>query len=63
MIACDKYVLLVKGKESTLAVGVDLLAKELPNAEVLVFPDGDASHIVAQDQFINDLEQFIKTFQ
>ncbi len=55
----DKPVLLVKGKESTLAVGVDLLAEELPNAKVLVLPDGHASHIVAQDQFIGEFEQFI----
>jgi pimeloyl-ACP methyl ester carboxylesterase len=58
----DKRVLLVKGKESTLAVGVDLLAKELPNAKVLVLPDGHASHIVAQDQFIDELEKFITSY-
>jgi pimeloyl-ACP methyl ester carboxylesterase len=52
-------VLLVKGKESTLAIGVDLLAKELPNAKVLVLPDGHASHIVAQNQFIEKFEKFI----
>jgi pimeloyl-ACP methyl ester carboxylesterase len=54
-------VLLIKGKDSTLAVGLDLLAKELPNAKVLILPDGHASHIVAQDQFINEFEQFISS--
>lgn len=59
----SKPVMLVKGKESTLAVGADLLAKELDKAKVLVLPDGHSCHIVAQDQFISELEKFIKQSQ
>jgi pimeloyl-ACP methyl ester carboxylesterase len=58
----DKPVLLVKGKDSTPdnAGIVDLLANDLAqHSKVLVLPDGHACHIVAKDQFINALEQFI----
>lgn len=58
----DKPVLLVKGKDSTIDNQgiVDLLSKTLSqNSRVLVLPDGHACHIVAQDQFIKELEQFI----
>jgi pimeloyl-ACP methyl ester carboxylesterase len=58
----DKPVLLVKGKDSTRDNQgiVDLLSKTLsPNSRVLILPDGHACHIVAQDQFIKELEQFI----
>lgn len=58
----EKSVLLVKGKDSTPDNSgiVDLLAETLgQNSRVLILPDGHACHIVAQDQFINALEQFI----
>ena len=58
----DLPVLLVKGKDSTKDNQgiVDLLSKSLSqNSRVLVLPDGHASHIVAQDQFIKELEKFI----
>jgi pimeloyl-ACP methyl ester carboxylesterase len=58
----DKPVLLIKGKDSTRDNQgiVDLLSKTLsPNSRVLILPDGHACHIVAQDQFIKELEQFI----
>ena len=58
----DIPVLLVKGKDSTRDNQgiVDLLSKSLgQNSRVLVLPDGHACHIVAQDQFIKELEQFI----
>jgi hypothetical protein len=58
----DKPVLLAKGKDSTPdnADIVDLLANDLTqNSKVLVLPDGHACHVVAKDQFINALEQFI----
>ncbi len=58
----DKPVLLVKGKESTPdnAGIVDLLANDLTqNSRVLILPDGHACHIVAKDQFIKALEQFL----
>jgi pimeloyl-ACP methyl ester carboxylesterase len=54
-------VLLIKGKDSTSDNQgiVDLLAKALgQNAKVLVLPDGHASHIAAQDLFIEELEKF-----
>jgi pimeloyl-ACP methyl ester carboxylesterase len=57
-----KPVLLVKGKDSVggNAGIVDLLSKALgPNSKVITLPDGHASHIVAQDQFIAELKQFI----
>lgn len=59
-----KPVLLVKGADS---VGfnsgiVDLLSKLIgPSARVLVLPDAHASHIVAKDQFIGELEKFVGT--
>ncbi len=59
----DKPVLLVKGKDSTPdnAGIVDLLANDLaPNSRVLILPDGHACHIVAKDQFIGALEQFLE---
>jgi pimeloyl-ACP methyl ester carboxylesterase len=58
----DKPVLLVKGKDSTAdnAGIVDLLASDLAqNSRVLILPDGHACHIVAKDQFISVLEQFL----
>lgn len=58
----DTPVLLVKGKDSTIDNQgiVDLLSKSLSqNSRVLVLPDGHACHIVAQDQFIKELEKFI----
>ncbi len=58
----DKPVLLVKGKDSTPdnAGIVDLLANDLTqNSKVVILPDGHACHIVAKDQFIRELEQFI----
>ncbi len=60
----NKPILLVKGRNSTTdnAGIVDLLANDLgKNSRVLVLPDGHACHIVAKDQFINELEQFIST--
>ncbi len=60
----DKPVLLVKGKDSTPdnAGIVDLLANDLAhNARVIVLPDGHSCHIVAKDQFIKELEQFVST--
>jgi pimeloyl-ACP methyl ester carboxylesterase len=58
----DIPVLLVKGKDSTKDNQgiVDLLSKSLSqNSRVLILPDGHACHIVAQDQFIKELEKFI----
>ncbi len=58
----DKPILLVKGKDSTRdnAGIVDLLANDLgKNSQVLILPDGHASHIVAKEQFISALEKFI----
>jgi hypothetical protein len=58
----DKPILLVKGKDSTPDNQgiVDLLLKTTgQNSRVLILPDGHACHIVAQDQFIKELEQFI----
>jgi pimeloyl-ACP methyl ester carboxylesterase len=58
----NKPVFLVKGKESTKENQgiVDLLSKAFgQNSRVLILPDGHACHIVAQDQFIKELEQFI----
>ena len=58
----DKPVLLIKGKDS---VGenpgiVDLLSKVLEsNPKVIILPDGHACHIVAQDQFIEELKKLI----
>jgi pimeloyl-ACP methyl ester carboxylesterase len=60
----DKPVLLVKGKDSTVDNQgiVDLLSKSLSqNSRVLVLPNGHACHIVAQDQFIKELKQFINS--
>jgi pimeloyl-ACP methyl ester carboxylesterase len=59
---CDKPVLLVKGKDSTPDNSgiVDLLSKAIgQNAKILTLPDGHACHIVAQDQFLAELTQFI----
>ena len=57
----NKPVLLVKGKDSVGANSeiVDALHRFLPNSKMLVLPDAHASHIVAQDQFIKELQQFI----
>jgi pimeloyl-ACP methyl ester carboxylesterase len=58
----NKPVLLIKGKDSTPDnTGiVDLLANDLSqNSRVLVLPDGHACHIVAKEQFLKELEQFI----
>jgi len=57
----NKPVLLVKGKDSVGANSeiVDTLHRFLPNSKMLVLPDAHASHIVAQDQFIKELQQFI----
>ncbi len=54
-------VLLVKGKDSTGANSgvVDILHRLLPNSKLLVLPDGHACHIVAMDQFITGLEEFV----
>jgi Kef-type K+ transport system membrane component KefB len=38
---------------------VDTLHRFLPNSKMLFLPDAHASHIVAQDQFIKELQQFI----
>jgi pimeloyl-ACP methyl ester carboxylesterase len=57
-----KPVLLVKGKDSVGANSgiVELLSKALgPNSKVLTLPDAHACHIVAQDQFLAELTQFI----
>lgn len=57
-----KPVLLVKGKESVGANSgiVDLLSKAIgSSSKVIILPDGHACHIVAQDHFIVELEQFI----
>jgi pimeloyl-ACP methyl ester carboxylesterase len=59
----DKAVLLIKGKDSTRENKgiVDLLSKTLSqNSRVLILPDGHACHIVAQDQFIKELKQFVR---
>jgi pimeloyl-ACP methyl ester carboxylesterase len=58
----DKPVLLVKGKDSVGANSqiIDLLHKLLPASKLLVLPDAHASHIVAQDQFIDYLKRFIE---
>lgn len=59
----DVPMLLVKGKESVgfNFDGVDLIAKTSgANARMLVLPDGHASHIVAQDQFIAAFEEFLR---
>jgi hypothetical protein len=56
-------VLLVKGVGSQGANSgiVDLLAKSLgSNAKVLTLPDAHASHIIAKDKFIAELQQFIR---
>ena len=57
----DKPVLLVKGKDSVGANSaiVDALHRFWPNSKMLVLPDAHASHIVAQDQFVRELQQFI----
>jgi pimeloyl-ACP methyl ester carboxylesterase len=58
----DKPVLLVKGKDSVRGNAgiVDLLSEALgPNSKVIALPDGHACHIVAQDQFLAELTQFI----
>ncbi len=57
----NKYVLLVKGKDSVGANSeiVDVLHRLLPDSKMIVLPDAHASHIVAQDQFIKELQQFI----
>ena len=58
----DKPVLLVKGKDSVGGNSgiVDLLSSDLgPKSKVITLPDGHACHIVAQDQFLAELKQFI----
>lgn len=55
-------ILLVRGRESTgfNHGGVELIANRIgANARLLELPDGHASHIVAQDQFIAALEDLI----
>ena len=55
--------LLVKGKGSVgeNPMMVDLLKSDMGSrVQLLVLPDAHASHIVAQDQFIAELEKFIK---
>ena len=56
-------VLLVKGVDSQGANAgiVDLLAKSLgSDARVLTLPDAHASHIIAKDRFVAELQQFIR---
>jgi len=58
----DKPVLLVKGKDSVEVNSgiVDMLSKAIgQNSKVIALPDGHACHIVAQDQFLAELKQFI----
>ena len=58
----EKPVLLVKGKDSVGANSqiIDLLRDLLPDSKLLVLPDAHASHIVAQDKFIDSLKRFIE---
>lgn len=56
-------VLLVRGKDSVgfNHAGADLLAHGIGgNVKMLTLPDGHACHIVAQDQFIEALEELIR---
>lgn len=58
----DVPMLLVKGKDSLgFNLGVaDLISEQVGGkSRVLVLPDGHASHIVAMDQFISALEDFL----
>jgi len=55
-------VLLVRGRESTglNAGGVELIARGLgPMTRTIALPDGHASHIVAMDRFLAELEDFL----
>jgi pimeloyl-ACP methyl ester carboxylesterase len=55
-------VLLVRGRESTglNAGGVELIARGLgPRTRTITLPDGHASHIVAMDRFLAELEDFL----
>lgn len=55
-------VLLVKGTGSApfLHNIIDVLASNLPNAQVVEFPGGHAPHIVTRDKFLLELENFQK---
>lgn len=58
----DIPVLLVKGQESKgfNSAGIELIARSLGSmAQKLVLPDGHACHIVAKEQFIAALEDFL----
>ena len=58
----DVPVLLVRGRESTglNAGGVELIARGLgPRTRTITLPDGHASHIVAMDRFLAELEDFL----
>jgi pimeloyl-ACP methyl ester carboxylesterase len=58
----DMPVLLVKGRESRgfNFGGVELIARSLgPRARIITLPDGHASHIVAMDRFLAELEDFL----
>ena len=58
----DVPVLLVRGRESTgfNAGIVELIARGLgPRTRTIALPDGHASHIVAMDRFLAELEDFL----
>lgn len=57
----EKPVLLVKGEGSNLDlyVAIDILAEELPNAQVESFPGGHAPHIVSMQPFLEVFTRFV----
>lgn len=59
--AFDKPVLLVKGEGSSLYQHeiVDVLAKELPIAQVVTFQGGHAAHIVSMQPFLERFTEFL----
>ena len=61
--AFDRPVLLVKGEGSNVGLHavIDLLAEELPQAELANFPGGHAPHIVSMQSFLTRLMEFLQT--
>ena len=61
--AFDKPVLLVKGEGSnpTLHSISDILAEELPDAQVVTFPGGHAAHILSMQSFMERFSRFLSS--